>query len=108
MTTDLEKLTGLIVQSVSTIVQTCNRVGKEFPSLDRPIEPSEFSPDGIRNNPAIAESIGLAVAAATQLIATLTPPPMTLLVSACRVSTRIPGLGMAIDLLIRSGLYQLH
>lgn len=78
MTTDLESLRDIIVSSVDRIVGICKETGKEFPPLDKPAHPSEFSSESIRNNPTVADSIHLAVAAASQLIATLRPPSVHL------------------------------
>ena len=86
MTSDLKKLSSLISRSVATIVDVCEQSGREFPSLDLPIEPSEFTPNGIRNHPAIVEAIGIAIAAAAQLSAILTPPPLTLATSSAKVT----------------------
>ncbi|KAI5116033.1 hypothetical protein M0805_002088 [Coniferiporia weirii] len=77
MSEDLKSLLDIISSSVHTILDTCKKTGKEFPSLNHPAQPSEFSPDGVRNDPAVVESIGLIVAAATQLIATVQPPAVT-------------------------------
>lgn len=86
MSSNLKALSSLISESVATIVEVCEQSGKEFPSLDRPIEPSEFSPTGIRNDPTVIKAIGIAVAAATQLSTMLTPPPVTLATSSAKAS----------------------
>ena len=85
MTTDLESLRDIIVSSVDRIVRICEETGKEFPPLDKPAHPSEFSSESIRNNPMVADNINLAVAAASQLIATLRPPSVHLWNSAFKV-----------------------
>ncbi|EJD00206.1 O-methyltransferase [Fomitiporia mediterranea MF3/22] len=82
MSSDLRSLRDIISSSVDNILNACESAGKIFPSLDEPVQLSEFTPEGIRNQPAVAQSIALICAAATQLIATVRPPPATLTVSA--------------------------
>ncbi|KAI5117485.1 hypothetical protein M0805_009548 [Coniferiporia weirii] len=84
MANDLKALRDIISSSVDRILDVCTATGKDFPSLDEPIKASEFSPDGIRNHPHIADNISLIVAAAFQLIATVQPPASTLATSAFR------------------------
>ena len=86
MTSDLIALRDIISSSVDTVVRICESEGKPFPSLHEPIHPSEFTPKGIRNHPQVLDAIGLIVAAATQLVATVSPPPVTLTTSVFRVS----------------------
>ncbi|TCD69561.1 hypothetical protein EIP91_007185 [Steccherinum ochraceum] len=76
---DLQALGDIIASSIGQIISTCNAEGKDFPRLDDPIQPSEFSPDGIRNHPQVSDAIGLLVTAAFQLIQTVRSPPVTLL-----------------------------
>ena len=85
MTSELKALRDIITSSIDQIIDVCETSGKGFPSLDEPIDSSEFTPEGIRNNPIVSDNIGLAVAAAFQLIATLQPPPTTLTTAAFRV-----------------------
>lgn len=86
MTSDLLSLRDIIVSAIDSIVDVCTQSGREFPSLDDPVHPSEFTPDGIRNNPQVLRFITLAVAASTQLIATLQAPATSLTVAALMVS----------------------
>ena len=85
MTSDLKALRDIISSSVDSIVDICESEGKPFPSLNEPVQLSEFTPDGIRNNTKVLDAVGLIVAAATQLIATVNPPSVTLTTSAFRV-----------------------
>lgn len=89
MTSELKALRDIISSSVDQIVDVCEKTGKPFPSLHEPIQFSEFTPDGIRNNPKVLDAIALIVAAATQLAVTVNPPPVTLTTSAFRVSTAL-------------------
>lgn len=89
MTTELQALGQIIANSIAAITVVCDQTGKDFPSLSEPIHPSEFSPEGIRNDSRVTEAIALAVAAATQLVATLQSPPVTLTVSAFRVCANV-------------------
>ena len=85
MASELRALRDIISSSIDNILNVCAETGKDFPSLNEPIHPSEFTPDGIRNHPQVADAIGPAVAAAFQLIQTLQSPPVTLTTSAFRV-----------------------
>ncbi|KAL5492808.1 hypothetical protein ACEPAI_4256 [Sanghuangporus weigelae] len=84
MASELEALRDIISTSVTKVLNICESNEKHFPSLSDPIHPSEFTPDGIRNHPAVAEQISVAVAAALQLVATLQPPVVNLWNSAFR------------------------
>ena len=85
MTADLIALRDIISSSIDKIVEVCAATGKDFPSLDQPVHPSEFTPDGIRNHPEITDAIAFAVAAAFQLIHVIQPPTVTLATSAFNV-----------------------
>ncbi len=74
MTDILVSLRHILDEAIDTIVSVCERRNEEFPRLDAPADPSEYSPYGIRNDPVVAQSIKLGVAAASQLIATLQSP----------------------------------
>ena len=89
MSKELEALRDIVTSSVNKVLDVCSSAGKPFPSLDEPLHPSEFSPDGIRNHPEVAENINLAVAASMQLVATLQSPVVNLWNSAFRVSVTI-------------------
>ena len=88
MSDDLKQLRDIIVGAVDSILGVCDATGKQFPSLDKPAEVSEFAQDGVRNDPKVTDAICLGVAAAAQLIATLQPPAMTLYNAATRVGVR--------------------
>lgn len=77
MTEDLKKLREIVNQSIDNIVAHCERHGEEFPSLNNPADPSEFTPNSLRNDPLIADAITLGVSAAAQLIATIQNPAIT-------------------------------
>ncbi|KAI5119663.1 hypothetical protein M0805_007754 [Coniferiporia weirii] len=94
MASDLKALRDIISSSVDKIVDVCESTKKDFPSLDQPIQFSEFTPDGIRNHPEVADNVGLIVAAAFQLIATVQPPASTLTTAAFRFSLPV-ALGIA-------------
>ncbi|EJD00229.1 S-adenosyl-L-methionine-dependent methyltransferase [Fomitiporia mediterranea MF3/22] len=82
MTDDLKALGNIISSAINSICSVCEKTGKGFPSLNDPIHPSEFTPQGIRNDPSVAQSINLIVAAASQLLATVRPPAATMTLSA--------------------------
>ncbi|OCB85132.1 S-adenosyl-L-methionine-dependent methyltransferase [Sanghuangporus baumii] len=84
MNDDLKALRDIISSSVDSITAACEAAGTPFPSLNDPIQPSEFTRHGIRSQPAVMRSISLIVSAATQLIATVRPPPATMIISAFR------------------------
>lgn len=86
MAEDLRQLRDVIVGAIDSILAVCEQRGCDFPRLDCPAEPSEFLPEGVRNDPKVTDAIVLGVAAASQLITTLSPPAMTLYNSAARVS----------------------
>lgn len=86
MTEDLKKLRAILTNSIDKIIDICDKRGEEFPSLSEPARPSEFSPQGIRNDPGILEAIAFGVSAAAQLLATLQPPHVTLINSVTKVS----------------------
>ncbi|TCD60068.1 hypothetical protein EIP91_010786 [Steccherinum ochraceum] len=75
---DLQALSDIITSSVDQILSVCKAKGKDFPRLDKPIHPSEFTPEGIRNDPQVSDAIALVVTAAFQLIQTVRSPPVTL------------------------------
>lgn len=89
MTSDLLSLRDIIVSSIDSIVEVCKESGQEFPSLDDPVHPSEFTPDSIRSNPRVLRSITLAVAASSHLIAALQSPANSLSVATLMVRPRI-------------------
>lgn len=74
MTEELKKLRKLIDAAIDEIIEVCDKQNQEFPSLDSPADPSEFSPHGIRNQPVIIDAIALGISAASQLIVTLQSP----------------------------------
>lgn len=86
MSEDLKKLRAIINNSIDKIIEVCERRGEDFPSLNVPAHPSEFSPNGIRNDPGILDAIALGVSAASQLVATLQAPHVTLISSVTGVS----------------------
>lgn len=85
MTEELKQLGAIIAKSIDSIVNVCELRNMEFPSLLQPAQPTEFTKNGIRNDPVITDAIALGVAAATQLVATLQPPHITLMLSSSKV-----------------------
>ncbi|KAL5536477.1 hypothetical protein ACEPAF_299 [Sanghuangporus sanghuang] len=81
MTDDLKALRDIISSSVDSITAACEAAGTPFPSLNDPIQPSEFTRHGIRSHPAVMHSVSLILSAATRLIATVQPPPATMIIS---------------------------
>ncbi|KAI0821463.1 S-adenosyl-L-methionine-dependent methyltransferase [Irpex lacteus] len=74
MTEILLSLRRILDDAISTVVSVCESRNEDFPRLDDPADPSEYSLQGIRNNPEVAHAIKLGVAAASQLISTLQSP----------------------------------
>lgn len=74
MTSDLQNLREILNTAIDTILTTCSQKNADFPSLDSPAQPSEFTAESIRNDPNVAHAIKLGVAAASQLIVTLQSP----------------------------------
>ncbi|KAI0825595.1 S-adenosyl-L-methionine-dependent methyltransferase [Irpex lacteus] len=74
MTSDLQSLRDILNSAIDTILTTCSQKNADFPSLDTPAQPSEFTAESIRNDPTVAHAIKLGVAAASQLIVTLQSP----------------------------------
>ena len=72
----LKQLSDLIAASAHNIDAACEARGVPFPSLDEPF--SDESEDA-RNGPELLNSIGIIVAAATQLIAVADVPSTHLL-----------------------------
>ena len=87
MSEELQQLRDIIVGSIDAILGTCKRRNEDFPLLNIPAHASEFTIAGIRNDPSVVEASALAVAAATQLVATLQSPAITLASAASSVST---------------------
>ena len=67
-------LRRILDEAIGTIISVCERRNEDFPHLDTPADPSEFSPEGIRNDPEVAQAIKLGVAAASHLVAALQSP----------------------------------
>lgn len=86
MSSELQQLRAILNTTIDRILSVCSQQEQSFPSLNEPADLSELSQTGIRNHPEISDAIPLAVAAASQLIATLQPPTTTLCVAAARVS----------------------
>lgn len=87
MTAELLALRDIITSSIDAIVDACRATGVDFPSLDDPVQLSEFAPDGIRNRPEVVPHVASIVAAATQLVKTVQPPALTLATDAFKVSS---------------------
>ena len=52
-------LRRILDEAIETIISVCERRNEDFPHLDTPADPSEFSPEGIRNDPEVAQAIKL-------------------------------------------------
>ena len=79
MSEDLRGLRRILNEAIDSILDICSRRNEDFPSLNVPCQPSEFSQQGIRNDPDVARAIKLGVAAAHQLAATLQSPLQTVI-----------------------------
>ncbi|KAI0085840.1 S-adenosyl-L-methionine-dependent methyltransferase [Irpex rosettiformis] len=79
MTEQLNGLRRILNEAIDDIIAACAKRNEEFPSIDNPAQPSEFSPHGIRNDPTVSHAIKLGVAAAHQLVATLQSPMQTVI-----------------------------
>ncbi|KAI0697896.1 S-adenosyl-L-methionine-dependent methyltransferase [Cytidiella melzeri] len=71
---NLTALRDLITSSVDAILASCDT--QPFPSAD---EPFSVESEAIRMDPHVQKHSGILIAAATQLIAAVRPPPLTLL-----------------------------
>lgn len=80
---ELRALANLINDSVEKIEAACKAGPKSYPLLD-----DSFTPDSeaIRKDPTVAAEGDIIVAAATQLIAAVRPPSVSLTVHALQVS----------------------
>lgn len=87
MTDELKQLRALITESLDKIIDVCSSRGEEFPKLSDPVSASEFTPNSIRNDPAIMDAIPIAISAAAQIAATLQNPVVSLFTSSMKVST---------------------
>jgi hypothetical protein len=76
-TSPLAALAGIISQGVQTLESAYSKKGVSFPSLDEP-----FKPGPLDDDPDVGNTTRLVVAAAYQIIATVTPPMETIMLSA--------------------------
>ncbi|TCD71933.1 hypothetical protein EIP91_000065 [Steccherinum ochraceum] len=90
---ELRALRDIFVSSIDQIIAVCDAEGTDFPKLDDPVHPDEFSPHGIRNNPKVSAAIELAVTAAYQAIQTIRSPPITIITEAAK-HTVVTSLGI--------------
>lgn len=79
-------LAGLVSSSVDAIVHACK--AQPFPSAD---EPFSLESDAIRMDPEVQKHSGVLVAAATQLVAAVRPPPLALLIHGITVRAILLG-----------------
>lgn len=82
MTSTLKSLSNLISGAVDDIEHICTVRSFEFPSLD---EPFTLESERARFDPDILTSVSIIVAAASQLIACVREPSVTLINTACGV-----------------------
>ncbi|KAI0826305.1 O-methyltransferase [Irpex lacteus] len=75
---ELHTLAKLIKTSVDSIEKIFVAKGQQFPSLDGPLDPQS---EAVRMSAEVQQAGNILVAAASQLIATVRPPPVTALVS---------------------------
>ncbi|EJD00232.1 S-adenosyl-L-methionine-dependent methyltransferase [Fomitiporia mediterranea MF3/22] len=57
MATEIEGLRDIISSSINNFISICVKTGVDFPSLNEPVHPSEFSPDGIHNHPELIATL---------------------------------------------------
>lgn len=79
---ELRALSDLIHRSIEKIEHVCATSGSSLPSLHDPFNPDE---EAIFADAQVQEQGAIAVAAASQLIAALRPPPVTLGIHALQV-----------------------
>ncbi len=79
---ELHTLAKLIKTSVDSIEKIFVAKGQQFPSLDGPLDPQS---EAVRMSAEVQQAGNILVAAASQLIATVRPPPVTALVSGFQV-----------------------
>ena len=82
MAAELEALRNIINTSIDSILDRCSKSSLNFPSTH---QPADSATEEVRNDPEIAISINLIVAAASQLIATVRPPAKTIFINAYSV-----------------------
>jgi hypothetical protein len=73
--TTIDNLLTIINDNVKLLKSVCRENGTQIPDLQSPFHPAS---EAFRANPQAAEAISLVVAAAGQLSAILTPPPVSL------------------------------
>jgi hypothetical protein len=93
MSSPLTALSQIISSGINTIEATYATHGATFPSIDEPFQPPAF------NDPALVHPTNLVIAAAAQLIASLTHPASSILDGATAVSLTRTTMGH--DLLTR-------
>jgi hypothetical protein len=79
---ELHALADLIKTSVAAIEKTCLASQQAFPSPDLPFNPQV---EGIRMSPEVQQAGDILVAAASQLVAAVRPPPMTIMMYSLQV-----------------------
>ena len=85
MTSTIRALAELILQNIGPLEADCARRGVEAPSMKEPFKPgSEFS----LNDVDVQKASTVIVAAAQQLINTVQPPQVNLVMTAYSVSPR--------------------
>jgi hypothetical protein len=81
MSTLLSALSNILSSGIATIESTYAKHGATFPSMDDPFQPGILEEDEI-----LCQTIDHVIAAASQLIALVKPPPRTAVESAFSVS----------------------
>ena len=75
-TSELFTLAKIISDSVQSLDRACTDNGLTFPSLNDPFTPQS---EAFRSNPDASEAASRIAAAAFQLVASVLPPPATVL-----------------------------
>ncbi|KAH7874996.1 S-adenosyl-L-methionine-dependent methyltransferase [Lentinula edodes] len=75
MSSTIRSLLDILTSNVNVLEQTCTSNGTHIPDLQAPFHPTS---EDFRTDPRAAEASSLIVAAAHQLAAILTPPPVSL------------------------------
>ncbi|KAJ7575531.1 S-adenosyl-L-methionine-dependent methyltransferase [Mycena floridula] len=75
MTSSLRALVDIINKNIEILEKTCEANGTAIPDLNAPFHPAS---EAFRADPGVAEAANVTIAAAHQLAAILTPPPVAL------------------------------
>ncbi len=76
---ELRTLGNLVSAAIDQIEQACVSQGKDLPTLDQPSNPQS---EAILLQPDVAKASNVIIAAASQLIAAVRPPTVSLMIHA--------------------------